>query len=135
MAGFSGAVDKWRLINADEHSLRAWALPSWTRVKRPIVPAEDLMGADPAQAMLFVRDLPPIRARSISADGPLATFLSSADLTPAAHDWDAPPAVPDTSKEGVVASSPETPKPASSGVAIRAALTRRAPPKPKARAS
>ncbi|MBX9745617.1 MAG: hypothetical protein K2X34_01865 [Hyphomonadaceae bacterium] len=130
-----GEISAWRLMSRAEHSIRAWTRPTWARVKRPIVAADDLIAADAAQAMVFVQDLPPFRARSISIHGPPATFLSGADLTPVAHDWDAPPACPDVS----AASSPFPTSPlkerAPIGANIRAALSRRAPPRTKPKAT
>jgi type IV secretory pathway TraG/TraD family ATPase VirD4 len=125
-------IAEWRLMERGEHSIRAWALPTWARVKRPIVSPEDLTEADATQAMVFVPDLAPIRARSISIDGPPPTFLNGADLKPIAHDWQTPP--PGAAPTAALTTGTPPPQPAPVGVNIRAALSRRAPPKPKPKA-
>ncbi|MBY0565627.1 MAG: hypothetical protein K2P58_15765 [Hyphomonadaceae bacterium] len=128
-----GEISEWRLLRRTEHSIRVWAAPNWARIERPIVSVGDLVEANATQTMMFVRDLPPIRARTISIDGPPATFLSSADLTPVAHHWDAPPACPDVSAARSAITAQTQPSPAPMGANIRAALSRRAPPRPKAK--
>lgn len=127
-----GEIAEWRLFSRDEHSIRAWALPLWARVTRPIVSPEDLTEADATQAMVSVPDLAPIRARSISIDGPPPTFLNGADLKPIAHDWQTPPPV--AAPTAAFSTGTPPPQPAPMGANIRAALSRRAPPEPKPKA-
>jgi hypothetical protein len=127
-----GEISEWRLLQRDEHSIRAWALPNWARVKRPIVSPEDLTGANANQAMVFVHNLPPIRARAVCVAGPPATFLNGAELKPIDHDWQTPPPVAAPSAASTTGAPP--PQPAPIGANIRAALSRRAPPKPKPKA-
>jgi len=127
-----GAIAEWRLSGRDKHGIRSWVAPRWGQVKRPIVSPEDLTGADATQSMVFVQDLPPIWARSISIDGPPATFLNSADLPLASHDWQTPPQVAEAAAV-TTTGAPQT-KPAPIGANIRAALSRRAPPRTKPKA-
>lgn len=128
----SGEIAEWRLVSRNEHSIRAWALPTWTRTERPIVPVDDLVEADATQANIFVQDLPPIRARAICVNGPPATFLKGAALKTVAHDWQTPPPVAAPTAAFTTGTPP--PQPAPIGANIRATLSRRAPPKPKPKA-
>jgi type IV secretion system protein VirD4 len=127
-----GEISEWRLLSLDKHSLRAWALPTWARIERPIVSPEDLTRADVSQAIVFVHDLAPIRARAICVDGPPATFLNGAALKTVAHDWQTPPPVAAPTAASTTVTAP--PQPAPIGANIRAALSRRTPPKSKQKA-
>ena len=127
-----GEIAEWRLMVRGEHSIRAWVMPLWARVTRPIVSPEDLTGANADRAMVFVHDLAPIRARTICVDGPPATFLNGAALKTVAHDWQTPPPV--AAPTAAFTTGTPQPQPAPIGANIRAALSRRAPPKPKAKA-
>lgn len=127
-----GEISEWRLLSRDKHGIRAWALPTWARIERPIVRADDLVEADSTQAIVFVHDLAPIRARAVCVNGPPATFLNCADLKPIAHDWEEPPQIAEAAAFTTTGTPP--PQPAPIGANIRAALSRRAPPKPKPKA-
>jgi type IV secretory pathway TraG/TraD family ATPase VirD4 len=131
-----GEFSEWRLLSRDKHSLRAWALPTWARIERAIVSVGDLVKADATQAHIFVQDLPPIRARALCVNGPPATFLNGADLKPIAHDWQASPQIAEAATTFTTTGT-QPPQPTPIGANIRAALSRRAPPKskPKARSS
>ncbi|UPT63037.1 MAG: hypothetical protein M0D54_00180 [Hyphomonadaceae bacterium JAD_PAG50586_4] len=128
-----GEVAEWRLFSRDEHNLRALALPTWARIERAIVSVGDLVKADATQAHIFVQDLPPIRARALCVNGPPATFLNGADLKPIAHDWQASPQIAEAATTFTTTGT-QPPQPTPIGANIRAALSRRAPPKSKPRA-
>ena len=126
LSKLGGAVVCWRSVQTQKPIWRNWAFPDWERLRRPIVSPDDLHGADPWAAFLFLKGMGPILARAVCANNAQTGFANGATLDPVAHDWSAPaPARLDVLP-------PEAATPAAAapiGTKIRSALTRRAPPR------
>lgn len=127
----AGHISEWLLLRRDEVSIRNWVFPRWVKVQRQVLPAADLTEADSSQAIVFFQGLTPVRARSLYLEGSQATFRNGTDLEPAAHDWGAPPPPMEPPTQAASAAPATSPL---IGAQIRAVLTRRAPPRAKAKA-
>lgn len=121
-----GALPCWRRVKQCRAAWLEWHLPGWEQASRPIVSENELRGAPPERAHLFVKGLRPIRALVLSGGARVAQFGDPAALPRPAHDWSAPP----LSRPQASTSEPQAQatraKPI--GAQIRKALTHKALP-------
>ncbi|MEQ1617116.1 MAG: hypothetical protein ABL883_02080 [Terricaulis sp.] len=134
LSELGGSVPVWeRLVR---QQWRDTVFPAWGRGLRPIVSQQNLTGAHAEDAFLLLKGVTPIRARAVHVDASQTTFVNSAGLPPAPHDWAAPPlARVETPPQALAApANLQRAGVQPAGAQIRKALTRRAPPASKTKA-
>lgn len=134
-AELAGQVRVWRRWEHQMGRLSRWLLPHWERADAWVVAPQTLQRAETGEALLLLEGLKPIRCRSLVTNQAAPTFLDSASLPLARHDWDAPPPASLMISAPAAQSAPtenaETNLRAPvGGLKLRRALTRRAAPTP-----
>jgi hypothetical protein len=135
-ATLAGQVWVWKRWKHQAGRLSRWLLPHWERAVAWAVPSEDLRTAEAGDALLLLAGMKPIRGRSLVTDRAIGSFVDSASIARASHDWDAP-ALPLAAVSVSSALAPPSPEKENAGAnrpppigssKLRRALSRRAAP-------